>query len=341
MKRITQTLMIYSLTALTLSPMAFAEPITIIPIGAEAEENHRKVTTENQFATVPRYDKTFIASIGTFYGVPSSDFNNYYFSKSPNSEEYQLLTVNPGHEFGFDVALGYIFDNSANSLEAFFRDINTSDNAASDNIEQGLSPEENANTNLDYHLRAADIMFGQYMNLGDDFQIRLAAGAAYAEIKRDQNNFNVETNGDNATDLSEYSKFTGFGPRLTADLRYAFEQGFGVVGSVSMAYFIGQLKNNYTLNQGEETFEVNDTNDDQGVMNFRGNIGLDYIYQFEDAEQETLGLEIGYLIDYYDDSVRNTNIFPPSGLPDPGNEEYNTTVALSFSGPYLYLKGAF
>ncbi len=326
MKRISNTVLFYSLSTLILAPIAnAAETIAVIPIGAEqeAEQKRQALVKENNFATVPRLEGGITASIGTFLAVPSSDLNSYYFSES--GDDFTVLNVDPGSEYGFDVAFGYVFEHSANSVELLFRDINTSDNASDD---------DRADTNLDYHLRALDLMLGQFMDLGQLVQLRFAAGISYAELKRDQT---TEITTDITNQTSEYSDYKGLGPRIGLDARYDFGQGFGIVGGGSLAYFLGKMKTNFSA---LSTTEVNLTNnnDDQAVMNFRGNVGVDYVYFFDNEQRSTAGIEFGYLIDYYDDSVRTVNTV---AIPSPGTAQYETTAALSFAGPYLNLKAVF
>jgi hypothetical protein len=326
MKRISNTILFYSLSAFSIiAPISYAaETIAVIPIGAEevAEQKRQALVKENNFATVPKLAGGITASLGTFLAVPSSDLNSYYFSES--DDDFKVLNVNPGSEYGFEAAFGYVFEHSANSVELLFRDINTSDNASDD---------DSASTNLDYHLRALDLMFGQFMDLGQQLQMRFAAGISYAELKRDQT---VEiTNTPNQA--SEYSDYKGLGPRIGLDARYDFGQGFGIVGGGSLAYFLGKMKTEFS-GISSSTVNVTNNNDDQAVMNLRGNVGIDYVYFFDNEQRSTAGIEFGYLIDYYDDSVRTVNTV---AIPNPGTAQYETTAALSFAGPYLNLKAAF
>ncbi|MGA2655768.1 MAG: Lpg1974 family pore-forming outer membrane protein [Gammaproteobacteria bacterium] len=302
-----------------------AEYIALIPIGAEerVEEKRQEQVKKNNFATVPKLEGGFTASIGALLLVPSSELDSYYFSES--GDNVTALNINPSSQFGFDAAVGYIFERTPNGVELSFRDINTSDDASDD---------DSASTNLDYHLRAVDLMFGQFVDFGQQVQMRFAAGVAYAELKRDQNT-NITSAGSNQT--TEYSDYKGIGPRIGLDARYDFGQGFGIVGSGSLAYLLGKMKTSFSA-VDSETVNVTNNNDDQAVMNLRGNLGIDYVYFFENELRYTLGIELGYLIDYYDDSVRSLNLLP---IPHAGTAQYENTSALSFAGPYLNLKGVF
>ncbi|MFA6037497.1 MAG: Lpg1974 family pore-forming outer membrane protein [Legionellales bacterium] len=332
MKRITHKLFV---ALSVIAPYAAIAQIATIPIQTdEVASSKEQQITQEQFAKIPKLEGGITAMIGVFYATPSAD-DVFYAYTAPDGNDVSVLNVDPGYEAGFDVALGYIFENSAQSIELLFRDINTGDTAADSIIEQGKAID--ASSDLNYHLRAADVMLGQFIDIGENVQMRLAAGISYAELKQDQETHFVQTNNGNTAQIDGSSEFKGIGPRIGTDVRYGFNQGFGIVGSGSLAYYLGELNNSLTTADHTGSSTVTDNPDNHAVMNFRGNIGIDYIYIFDNAQSSTAGIELGYLIDYYDNSIGTVN----NASTTPGLADNQTTIALSFAGPYVNLKAAF
>ncbi|MFA6037142.1 MAG: Lpg1974 family pore-forming outer membrane protein [Legionellales bacterium] len=336
MKHLSSPIFLYSLTALTIcvSNLAYAE---------------------EELMTVPELEGGISASIGTIYLNPSSDYESYFtVLHQPDgpggSTQVEVLNVTPDYEFGIDAALGYIFTDTANDIELSYRYLNTSDSSfdtftdASDG--NGGTIEGNTTGYLDYNLNAVDLMMGQFMNVGQHMQMRFNAGLSYVELKQERETIlNATGSTPNTGELSsQTSKFSGIGPRVGIDSRYDFGQGIGILAGGSMAYYLGELDLDVYFNPDSQSDpdsrnSYEDQLDDHAVMNFRANLALDYVYFFNDEERSTLGLELGYLIDYYADGIGASNI--ASGVMPVIFGEPAYTTAISFSGPYLNLKGIY
>lgn len=313
------------------------------------------LTFAEQDVYVPTLEGGFTASVGLLYLTPSSDLQTYFFNQpsTPQSPptDFTALNVTPGYSPGIDASLGYIFEDTANGIELDYRNITTSDKDASLSdpyVSGGQSVQANRYPDLGYELNAFDLMFSQFMDIGNHMQMRFLGGLAYTELEYDLyytgNRVLTGTdevvaefvNGDN-------SKFKGWGPRVGIDGRYDFGQGFGIVGGGSVAYYLGELEMEGaliitdSLNPGASDKVDSNELENHGVQNIRANLGIDYVYFFDDNEQSTLGLELGYLVDYYDDAAGTWTIDTRA----PSNTATTQTSAVSFSGPYLNLKGAF
>ncbi len=296
--------------------------------------------------TAPTLEGGISASIGALYLVPSADGQDYAVSFSESSDfntEYDnVVEVNPGYDFGFEASLGYVFDETANGVELLYRVINTSENdsvASTDSLlVETLDGEDDiasASSDLKYDLNAVDLMFNQFMDIGNAVQMRFSLGASYLNLKKEQNSYYHEIEFVANTSDSELfnTKFSGFGPRIATDARYDFGQGFGILAGGSLAYYVGDMhvtnKSISTTGNDSSTFNTTDDLDNHAVTNLRANIGIDYVYFF-DNEASTLGLELGYLVDYYADAIQQFNA-----------SDAQDSNSLSFSGPYLNLKGVF
>jgi hypothetical protein len=308
---------------------------------AYAHEEEKENLLGNPVST-PVFEGGVTASIGTFYVTPSAENEYYGASLNSNVEEdisaASVLNVDPGYDFGIQATLGYIFENTANGIELSFRNITTSDSDSAAGIELNGSIDEpgDLHSNLGYELNAFDLMISQFIDIGNNMQMRFAGGLAYVELEQTQDT-SFEPLDPAATDsaANNKSEFTGWGPRLGIDARYDFGQGFGIVAGGSVAYFLGELTIDSTLFAhdlpNQESLHVQNEIDSHGVTNLRGNLGIDYVFFFDD-EASTLGLELGYLADYYADGVGNLN-----GIDFATIDNFATT----FSGPYVNLKGVF
>lgn len=293
--------------------------------------------TEN-YVYVPTLESGITYSVGALYLVPASDFESYYTITSTSSGNVanEVLNIDPSYQFGIDASLGYIFDDTANGVDLFFRNISTSDSKTTAFSDPSLTNPSVTGT-LDYDLTAFDLMFSQFINIGRFMETRLMAGLAYTELKQNRTS---HTTADNATlDFDPASKFTGFGPRVGVDSRYDFFGGFGLVAGGSFAYYLGELDATTNIEENGKPTTGSDTLDNHAVMNIRANIALDFLVTYDDRDNSTAGLELGYLIDYYDDGIGSNNLFGIINIGATG--EAISTSAVSFSGPYINLKGVF
>ncbi len=358
MKRTSNKPLLYSLTSLVVlsSSVAYAETRV----------------------TAPTLEGGFTGSIGAIYLSPSSDDQNYAgtYADVENTTTTEVIAeniveVNPGYDFGVQASLGYLFEDTANGLEFFYRVINTSDsdNVSSDAntivfIPQFDDEVLSASSDLSYELNAVDLMFNQFMDIGDVVQMRFSLGASYLNLEKDQTSYYVGFEGGLeeellALDYASDSQFSGFGPRFSTDARYEFGPGFGLLGGASLAYYIGDMDVRDTFiaeaivnpglkqNTEKDTQNYNDDLNNHAVTNLRANIGIDYVYFFDDEEGYTFGIELGYLVDYYADATQKLNY-----ISDNAHEARNIERAeaiytdsdsnsITFSGPYLNIKSVF
>ena len=86
--------------------------------------------------TVPTFEGGLTASVGTFYVVPSSEEISSLIDD--DNGNFSTAEINPDYQFGIDASLGYVFEDTANSIELFFRNINTSDSISGQAIPRHL-----------------------------------------------------------------------------------------------------------------------------------------------------------------------------------------------------------
>jgi hypothetical protein len=310
------------------------------------------VSYAEQMATAPTLEGGITASIGTWYAAPSADDVVYGTSTTvtdpstgpldPATTSTEILTIAPDYDFGWEASLGYVFDDTANDVELSYRGLNTTDTASqAGNFKlNNVGPDDEYadgtyDTNLGYELNAFDLMFGQFLDIGQTTQVRFSAGASYVELEQDQKtSFHADDevvitpDGEDEVFGKDSNEFRGWGPRLAIDARYDFGSGFGIVAGGSVAYYLGELTSNQVA-----VSATGDTNhgelDSHAVTNLRGNVALDYVFYMEENDLPTAGIEIGYQSDYYDaDFAQSTS-------------QGAVLSSVTFSGPYVNLKGVF
>ncbi len=339
MKRISHTLFLYSLASLSVltSTLAYAE----------------------LDVTVPTLEGGVTASVGTFYAAPGAGDYNFanHVTENVQDSTYGTITdpayTSTDYKFGFEASLGYVFENTANGIDLSYRELHSSDDASisadPDNQNEYIDVPgggpwhyKNGDNTLTYDFNTLDLMVSQFLNMGDFVQMRFSGGLAYAYIKQSSDSTFTDEIADpvQVGQQNTESKFEGLGPRIATDLRYDFGDGFGIVGGGSLAYFMGELKShNKFIDEGSDTdsWDYEENIDNHAVLNVRANLGIDYVYFFEDEEGSTLGLELGYLADYYVEALNEITAGNLAVYYGPSS----VLQAASFAGPYINLKGVF
>jgi hypothetical protein len=327
-----------------------------------------------EFASAPSLEGGFEAMIGGFLAVPSTD-DTTYNTNLPESGDIAISNIDGEYKVGIQAAIGYVFPGTANAIELSWRNY---DSSSSDSTSYDAMDDYYIDDKASYDVRGNqgnryedwDLMISQYLDIGTHVQMRLLGGISYlSELDQTTSIDSIETGYvdcidnssaadivcsetyDDETDIT--SSFRGLGPRVGIDGRYDFGEdiaGFGIVGGFSVAYLLGNLDLN-TNETETETYKIDGVIVDEGVVyistlpntienhavtNLRANLGIDYVYFFDNEELSTLGLELGYEVDTYLDGIGQSFINPVSSA----SQSVNTTN-ITFSGPYLNLKGVF
>lgn len=343
MKRMSNKLFLYSLTSLAVTAASVAH----------AEE----------LAYAPTLEGGLTASVGTFYAVPSVTNSDYFTARDlsfGNGGELvglhnDVLNTDGEYDWGFEASIGYIFPETANGIELSYRGLDTSSHDSNTADLINFVPFDTAGE-MKNKYQSWDLMISQFLDVGDHMQMRFLGGIAYLselEQTKTTDGFTELEGEEFELDFDAQSKqtssYTGLGPRVGVDARYNFgeskdENGFGIVGGGSVAYYLGDLdsKNHSVLDvelldDEEPVFDVEfgshtkDELENHAVTNFRANLGVDYVYFFDNEAMSTLGLELGYQVDAYFNGVGQVDTF--------GTDLDVSDI--TFSGPYLNLKGAF
>jgi len=98
---------------------------------------------------------------------------------------------------------------------------------------------------------AVNLEFGQHVDFGEQKNIRFHGGAQYAHIEREFHAYQATTSNANVvtsiTYLNGNTTFSGFGPRIGADMSYDFGNGFAIYGNGATELLVGSSSfNNLT-----------------------------------------------------------------------------------------------
>jgi hypothetical protein len=310
------------------------------------------VAFADQDVVVPTLEGGLTASIGTFYAATGAGDYNYANHVTLSNGSAPFVTTpafnSPDYDFGWEASLGYVFEETANGIELTYRGLhsttadsisafgNTNDYIAIPGM--GDHNYSNANNELKYDFDTVDLMISQFVNFGDYVQMRFSGGLAYVFIKQtSQTDFIGESN---ETVQNSKSKFQGLGPRIASDGRYDFGDGFGIVGGASLAYLMGKIESYnqaFDITANAESWNYEENINNHAVLNVRANLGVDYVFFFNNDEGSTLGLELGYLADYYVEALNEVNGGGEASTYGPSS----AFQSASFAGPYVNLKGVF
>lgn len=282
------------------------------------------------------------------------------------------INVDNDYDFGFKAGFGYVLPGTANSIDLSYRSFSsTDDDAASLNFKLAEfiipapvnDPERELSSSQKNKYEDWDLMFSQFLDIGRHVQMRFSGGLSYlSELSQTKSNFyDVEyfevDEFTQAVDLdaNQNSNFSGLGPRIGADARYDFGDlmaGFGIVGGFSVAYLLGDMDSTadaYTflgidLPAGPDfgidlaEFHAANTNENHSVTNLRGNLGVDYVYFFDNENKTTLGIEIGYEVDSYINGISQISAVGNNSVAIATDANVSD---ITFQGPYADLKMVF
>ncbi len=334
-----------------MSNKLFLSSLTFIASSAVYAEEH---------VTVPTLEGGVEAMIGGFWAVSSANDQSFDINQNINFDEvlnFQTLNVDPNYDFSWQASVGYVFEDTSNSIELSFRTYDSSADDSKANTEQFffIPVSTTAYGKQDNQYQNWDLMISQFLDVGTHMQLRLLGGISYlSELNQtNSSNYTLEIpsyfreNDFLFAEVSDHSSsdYNGLGPRIGIDTRYDFGDGFGIVGGGSVAYYLGELENKDQLDWDgtahpigfpkpihfDNHLTAQDNQDDHAVTNLSANLGVDYVYFFDNEELSTLGLELGYEVDSYLEGIGTFSAID-------GDTDVNN---ITFSGPYLNLKGVF
>lgn len=293
-------------------------------------------------------------------GVWSFGVEALYMEPTNNDFQYAQTTDTVGanassnnestdreHHWGGTVDATYLFAGNSRDVKLSFThiDFDSSDHTG---VDAGdiLTPaggfisaftNGTARASQDDDYNAVDLVFGQWIRIGDRVDLHPFGGLRYASIDTDAHAsyFNVSTT--TVPTADRYQKFTsdfdGIGPRGGIDTAVHLGDGFSIVGTVGASLLIGDVDSKYraTDSTGLVATNVFENDDRTSVIpELDARIGVDYMYAF--TPTTSMNVQLGYqVVNYFDVSDLDAiDAVTPNTV--------NNTEDFGYHGPYLRLQ---
>ncbi|WP_133130642.1 Lpg1974 family pore-forming outer membrane protein [Legionella yabuuchiae] len=295
--------------------------------------------------TVPCEMQAWDVGIQALYLEPTYSDAAGFWAQSVNAAgtARTLVDTNADWEWGFklegsyhfstgnDLNLNWYHFNSGDERATFAGNVGLTDDNASGIIGLPLTSTQTAVYNARWD--AVNLEFGQHVDFGQFKNIRFHGGVQYARIET-----NTTVNGVNNADAVEFpsasysfgqeSKFTGFGPRVGADMSYDFGNGLAVYANSAGALLVGDSDITQTVTTATTDFATNivpATGSRTAIVpELEAKLGAKYTYAMAQGD---LSLDVGYMwVNYFDAQTFVT----ASGDFDDSN--------FAMHGPYVGLK---
>lgn len=174
---------------------------------------------------------------------------------------------------------------------------------------------------------AVNLEFGQQIDFGPFKNLRLHGGAQYARMKTNKIHTVRDPDGVQGDINNEVLQYTGFGPRIGADMSYGFVNGFGIYTNVAAAVLGGSSKFNSTrANIFFPDAIIISASSNTVVPEIEAKLGVNYIHPLA---QGLLTLDVGYMW---------LNYFQALPLMETTATNIASDSSFSLQGPYAGLK---
>lgn len=274
-------------------------------------------------------------------------------------QDRSLVDVDFDHSYGYGLQVGYQFCHTGNDIQlSYFQTNADADKSVSEPNGGLLFPLATTPDYLEYAADAhgdislkhyhVDLAFGQSLFVGRSLMLRLFAGLSYANLDQKFNARAVrrdEEDQDKQVDNFGLFKsdFSGWGPKFGINGNYCLGHGFGVVGSIASAVYIGEASLVSDIRQFD-IFRGQPDLDDTISAKYEANhfvpaldikLGLDYTLPF--GCNRSVTIEAGYWANHYFDALPNLQFV------DDVHQALNTYQLddVTFHGVYASLNATF
>ena len=264
---------------------------------------------------------------------------------SPANLNALLLEVEPPHQSGYALSLGYCFPNSNQSVDARYFSLNArgkdDKKIATQNqfIQNFLGSSYSTSKAQSEHKIDQGTLSYRFDSVIDQaLNINLSLGVAYVNLRRDFDvEFGVQVLGPTPSELTgeERSRYWGVGPLIGAEFMFPLFCHFGIAGGLETEVLFG--KNHSRVSS--ESFRNNTTNSFFSknsshpiVTNLNCDLGLVFSYPF--TCDWGIEFKLGYQIHYYFKAINR--IDPFNGyVNNPNTFPIDRSSNLGLGGPYV------
>lgn len=268
-------------------------------------------------------------------GVPTSTASN--------------KSVNNSADWGGTIDIAYMFPGNSRDVKLSYTHLDMDDSSTTNTYNtnastlvspfgSGINTIDGAKGSSDQNYDAVDLVFGQWVRIGDRLDIHPFGGLRYASVGVD--NKGTYTDSTNAGDYSFgkiKSDFSGIGPRAGLDAAVHVGSSISITGTVGASLLVGNVDSKasndvYTASVlvPEDGYSVKNNESTHVVPELDARLGINYTYNFDPTT--ALGVELGYQAVNYFDVVDTDLVDARAPNTVNGSEDFG------YHGPYLRLQ---
>lgn len=279
----------------------------------------------------PEESGAFTVGVEALYVQPNG--NNFLYGYKTAGD--RLLTVDPDHQFGYHMDIGYAMPGDGPDISLGYTRFDADDSESSTGVSSlfsGISltnATSRAKTNYDY--TDVDLLLGKEFVLQNRYHFHPFAGVRYANIDVKNSAVYSTTASPVTTNTAEVrSDFDGFGPRVGLDAALELADGFKFVARAAGSMIIGSYDWKYNVAGGTTAAPANTNirNSDENIVVPEADYRLGVNYTHEFSPETSVGVELGWTTVQYFGVLDNK-------ATDPKNDSSSSLSDWGFQGPYL------
>ena len=251
-------------------------------------------------------------------------------------------STNPSHDWGGTIDVDYMFPGNSRDVKLSYTHLHMDDNSGSAstvgtsntiNSPFGYTGADGARASSDNDLDAVDLVFGQWIRIGERVDLHPFGGLRYASIDmNDKATYSVSTDETNYGTGKVKSDFSGIGPRAGLDATVHVGSGVSFVGTVGASLLVGSTDSKvsngaYVANELTDGATYKNDEGTHVIPELDARLGVNYTYNFDPAT--ALGVELGYqAVNYFDVADKDyIDATAPNTI--------NNSEDFGYHGPYL------
>lgn len=254
-------------------------------------------------------------------------------------------TVDNEHDWGGTIDIAYMFPGNSRDVKLSYThlDMDDSSNASTvgttstiENPFTGSTSYNAAKGSSDYDYNAVDLVFGQWIKIGERVDLHPFGGLRYAGLDQtDKGYYTVSTDAGSYADGKITSDWDGIGPRGGIDGVVHVGSGVSIVGTIAGSLLVGSTdskfySNVYTSSALSDGDYIKNSDDTHVIPELDARLGINYTYSFN--PETALGVELGYqTVNYFNVSDKD---FIDASTPN----TINNSEDFGYHGPYLRLQ---
>jgi hypothetical protein len=279
--------------------------------------------------TVPCERVGWDVGIYALYLQPSYSDNISYIGLTPNAAGTSINYVenDPDWGWGFKLEGSYHFGTGNDlNLNWYHLDDNSATRTFVGNfvfIDGELADTARERFTVNPKWDAVNLEFGQHVDFGEFKNIRFHGGVQYARIETGLSAYLTNPGTPDFISAASTSKFTGFGPRIGADMSYDLGNGFAIYGNGATAILSGTSKVNAAISSSVIPRTTVNASRNALVPELEAKLGVKYSWAMAQGD---LTLDGGYMWQNYFHAQQTLRFF---GVADSD---------FGIQGPYVGLK---